>query len=203
MLRAWQYRRMSKTCNLYHGNSGAWKDILLYLTHWGRVTHRCVGKLTTIGWDNGLSPERRQAIIWTNAGILLIGPLGTNFSEILIECHSISFMKMHMKMSSWKWRPSCLGLNVLNHCGLAMTSGDKDLGQHWSGMGLLPDGTKPSQIAKFMGPTWGPLGSCRPQLGPMNLAIRDYLTWCWLIISNVQRHSSQGNITRDTSAVHH
>ena len=37
------------------------------LTHWGRVTHICIGKLTSIGSDNGLSPERRQAIIWTNA----------------------------------------------------------------------------------------------------------------------------------------
>ena len=24
-----------------------------------------------------------------------------------------------------------------------------------------------TQIAKFMGPTWGPPGSCRPQMGPM------------------------------------
>ena len=55
------------------------------LTHWGRVTHICVGNLTIIGSDNGLSPGRRQAITWTNVGILLIGPLGTNFSEILIE----------------------------------------------------------------------------------------------------------------------
>ena len=54
------------------------------LTHWGRVTHTCVVKQTIIGSDNGLSPGRRQAIIWTNAGILLFGPLGTNFSEILI-----------------------------------------------------------------------------------------------------------------------
>ena len=38
----------------------------------------------TIGSDNGLSPLRRQAIIWTNVVILLIRPLGTNFSEILI-----------------------------------------------------------------------------------------------------------------------
>ena len=53
--------------------------------HWGRVTHICVNKLTIIGSNNGLSPGRRQALIWTNAGILLIGPLGTNFSEILIE----------------------------------------------------------------------------------------------------------------------
>ena len=55
------------------------------LIHWGRVTHICVGKLINIGSDNGLSPGRRQAIIWTNAGKLLIGPLGTNFSELLIR----------------------------------------------------------------------------------------------------------------------
>ena len=48
------------------------------LTHWGRVTHICVSELTSIGSENGLSPGRRQAFIWTNAGILLIGPLGTN-----------------------------------------------------------------------------------------------------------------------------
>ena len=82
------------------------------LTHWGRVTHICVGKLTIIGSDNGLSPGRRQAIIWTNVVILLIRTLGTNFSEILSEFHTFSFKKMHLKMSSAKWRPFCLGLNV-------------------------------------------------------------------------------------------
>ena len=46
------------------------------------MTHICVSKLTIIGSDNGLSPGQRRAIIWTNAEILLIGPLGTNFSEI-------------------------------------------------------------------------------------------------------------------------
>ena len=48
------------------------------LTHWGRVTHICVGTNTNIGSDNGLSPGRRQAIIWTNARILLIGPQCVN-----------------------------------------------------------------------------------------------------------------------------
>ena len=43
-----------------------------------------VSNLAITGSDNGLSPGRRQAIIWTNAGISLIGPLGTNFSEILM-----------------------------------------------------------------------------------------------------------------------
>ena len=74
------------------------------LTHWGRVTHICVGKLTIIGSDNGLSPGRRQAIVWTNAGMLLIGPLGTNLSETLIEIYIFSLKKMHLKMSA-KWRP--------------------------------------------------------------------------------------------------
>ena len=64
-----------------------------HLTHWGRVTHICVNKLTTIGSDNGLSPGRRQAIIWTNVGILLIRTLGTNFSEISSEIHAFSFKK--------------------------------------------------------------------------------------------------------------
>ena len=85
----------------------------LILTHWGRVTHIWVGKLTIIDSDNGLSPGRRQAIIWTNAGILLIGPLRTNFSEILIGIQTFSLRKMHLKILSAKWRPFCLGLNVL------------------------------------------------------------------------------------------
>ena len=38
-----------------------------------------------IGWDNGLLSDQSQAIIWTNARILVTGLLGTNFSEILIE----------------------------------------------------------------------------------------------------------------------
>ena len=84
-----------------------------FLTHWGRVTHICVSKPTIIDSDNGLSPGRRQAIIWTNAGILLIWPLGTNFSEILIEIDIFLFKKMHLKVSSEKLRPFCLSLNVL------------------------------------------------------------------------------------------
>ena len=53
--------------------------------HWDRVTPIWGSKLTITGSDKGLSPGRRQAIIWTNAGILLIGTLGTNFNETLIE----------------------------------------------------------------------------------------------------------------------
>ena len=92
-------------------------SILERLTHWGRATNICVSKLTIIGSDNGLSPDRRQAIIWTNAGLLLIEPVGTNFCETLVEIHTFSFTKMHLKMSFGKRRLFCLGLNVLNDWG--------------------------------------------------------------------------------------
>ena len=51
-----------------------------------------------IGSDNGLSLDRLQAIIRTNAGMVLIGPLETNFSEILIKNHIFSFNKIHLKI---------------------------------------------------------------------------------------------------------
>ena len=70
--------------------------------------------IAIIGSDNGLSPGRRQAIIWTNAGILLIGPLGTNISEIWIRIQTFWLKKIHLKMSSAKWRLFCLGHNVLS-----------------------------------------------------------------------------------------
>ena len=82
------------------------------------MTHICVSKLTIIGSDNGLSPDRRQAIIWTNAGLLLIGPLEINVSEILIKILTFSFMKMPLKVSSAKQRPFCLSLSVLM-CGMS------------------------------------------------------------------------------------
>ena len=85
------------------------------------MMHICIGNLTIIDSDNGLSPLRRQAIIWSNAGILLIGPLGTNFREILMGIQSFSFNKMHLKMTFAKWRPFCLSalmcynFNIWNH----------------------------------------------------------------------------------------
>ena len=87
--------------------------IIVLLIHWGRVTHICISELTIIGSDNGLSPGHCQAIIWNNAWLLLIEPLGTNVSEISIGIQTFTFKKMHLNMSSAKWYPFCLGLNVL------------------------------------------------------------------------------------------
>ena len=82
-----------------------------WFTHRGRIYVSV--KKAIIGSDNGLSPGRRQTIIWTNDGILLIGTFETNFSKIVIEIHTFPLKKMNLKMSSGKWRPFCPGLNVL------------------------------------------------------------------------------------------
>ena len=69
----------------------------------------------SIGSDNGLSPIRHQAIIWTNADILIFGSLfGTYFSEIWRNKNKqlFSFKKIYLKMSSVKWS-FCLALNGL------------------------------------------------------------------------------------------
>ena len=76
-----RYRRSSFWCTI------VMLHFMQCLTHWGQVMHMWIGKLTIIDSDNGLLPGRLQAIIWTNAGILLIWPIGTNFSEISIKIH--------------------------------------------------------------------------------------------------------------------
>ena len=75
------------------------------------MTHICVGNLSIIGSNIGLSHGRRQAIVLTKAGILLIR---TNFSEILIGIQIFSSKKMHLEMSSVKWRSLCLDPSVLS-----------------------------------------------------------------------------------------
>ena len=82
------------------------------LTHWGRMTHICIGNLTIICSDSGLSPDWCQAIIWTNAGTLLHGPLWTNFSEISIEIPIFSLKKMPGNV--WKMSTILLSLNALS-----------------------------------------------------------------------------------------
>ena len=79
----------------------------------------CVIKLSITGSDNGMSPDWHQAIIWTIDGILLIGPVGTNFNEIIIRIHAFSFRKVHFKMLTGIWGPFCL---LITHWLLLVTS---------------------------------------------------------------------------------
>ena len=107
--------------NIFYQNTHKARPITELKTHWGRVMHICISKLTIIGSDIGLLLDQRQVIFWTNARILLIGPLGTNFNGILIKILTFSFKKMHLKVASAKWQPFCLCLNVLK-CSLWVQS---------------------------------------------------------------------------------
>ena len=91
------------------------KPSLIYhiLSHasWGRLTHICVSKLTIIDSDDGLSPGRRQAIIWTSAGILFIWI--RNKLQWTITRNSYIFMQENAfenvlcQMSAILSRPQC------------------------------------------------------------------------------------------------
>ena len=74
----------------------------------------CVNDLTIIDSYNGLLPGRGQAIIWTNAGILLIPTLETNFSENFSEIQTFLSKKVHLKISSVKWQQFRFAFNVLS-----------------------------------------------------------------------------------------
>ena len=83
------------------------------LINWCRVTHICVGNLNIIGSDNGFSPGRRQTIIWTDTGILLIGPSGADFNEISIKksyifIHENLFENVVRKMAAILFWPPCV-----------------------------------------------------------------------------------------------
>ena len=78
----------------YNGTTGM---KLICLSHLPQVPHICIGELGCIGSGNGLSPVRRQAITWTNAFLLSIRPLRTNFSEIWIKIQNFSLRKCPWK----------------------------------------------------------------------------------------------------------
>ena len=65
------------------------------ISPWWRISESA--NWVSTGSDNGLMPVQRQAIIWTNADLLSIGPLGTKFSDILIKIQNFSLMKMCLK----------------------------------------------------------------------------------------------------------
>ena len=95
-------------CNRHYaliicGLDGCASETNQCLTHLPLVPHiKASVNWVSIGSGNGLMPVQHQAIIWTNADLLLIGSLGTNFSEILMKIQNFSFMKMCLKMSSAK-----------------------------------------------------------------------------------------------------
>ena len=104
-------------------HSGLCEQYVKSLGIWLPVSHTpsCIGttnpsrtglnplNIAILGWGNGLSPLQCWAIIWTYASVLLIGPLGTKFSEFCIKHNNIHSWQWIWKMSYSKWWPFCLG----------------------------------------------------------------------------------------------
>ena len=105
LLRLWNYQhtqwRWIPPCVLYFRGQFNTNGDNAFLPNWGQVTHVYFSKLTTIGSDNGLLSDRRHVFIWTNAAILLIRPLGTNFNEFCVEIHIFS-LKIPFESVVWK-----------------------------------------------------------------------------------------------------
>ena len=74
------------------------------LTHYGWVTHLYISKISIISSDNGLLPGRRQAIIWTDAGILLI--------QTSVKSQA-KFIHFHSRKCIWKYLLENVGHFVL------------------------------------------------------------------------------------------
>ena len=92
-----------------------WLDhIFMTLIHSVRVKHICVGKLTIICSNDGLSPGRRHDIIWTNAGIwnrnsnIFIGE--NTFKNVICEM-SIFSRPQCVNMVCCDWQ--CLNIDSL------------------------------------------------------------------------------------------
>ena len=71
------------------------------------MTHIYLGNMIINFSDNGLSPSRRQAIIWTSAGILLFEHLETNFRGIDFIREN-AFGNVAWKMATILFRPQCV-----------------------------------------------------------------------------------------------
>ena len=85
-----------------------------------------VSKLTIIGLDNGLSPHRRESIIWTNAEILMTRTPGTKLQWNLkrnwyIFIQENAFENVVCEMAAIFSQPQCvsqlahLSVSELNH----------------------------------------------------------------------------------------
>ena len=138
--------------------------LLMTLTHWCRVTHICVNKLIIIGLHNGLSSGRHQAIIWINARILLIGLLGTNINDILIEIHIFSLKNpsedVVRKMVAILYRHQCVNCVHSKVCVLKM------MGELKTWIILIRSMKMPYFVSVQKTPAW-----CRKQFLQMKMRI--------------------------------
>ena len=100
------------TLSYYHHQIGSMNYYPLFRVRSRNNGMRCMSFYILIGSDNGFSPGRRQAIIWTNDGILLIGPLGNKLQwnlrwNLYIFIQENAFETVVRKLAAVLPRPQC------------------------------------------------------------------------------------------------
>ena len=99
-------------------------------------------------------PNRQPAIMWTNDYLLLIGPLGTHFSEIVILIQKFSYNKMNLKMLHFVPTYICY-----DDSGKWESKHDKMCGELFIHAELL-NSQKTSHISPVRGELWGVFSEC-------------------------------------------
>ena len=174
---------LSTACSFYIG----WVDSYFDNDHGVSMLTCCKGwqnlYLTWKGWLGvcfSLPPTRRQAIIWTIDSLLWyiwitrthwVQVPGSHFMALpIVESYCIKFdIYIYAICNIYKLWFSTL-THVYPHLLITeITETATDSRTRLNNIrtivfSYLP---LPAQIAKFMGPTWGPPGSCRPQMCPM------------------------------------
>ena len=87
------------------------------------------------------------SIIWSNAGLKLIGPLRTNFSEIQIP--TSTFENVFCKMEAILSRPQCVERGVANPLVSSLLSGPfphNDTTAPWDGAAFALSGFQPDDL---------------------------------------------------------
>ena len=141
-----------------------------------------------------------QAIIWTNAGLSSIGPLGRNFTLFFIGIQKFSLKKMYIKMSSAEWRQFRFyrnGLTFKMSWYKTRSCRPFELCHVISEKSECINSLRPNDATG-----WHRTGSTLAQvMAWCRQAPSHYLNQCWFTMSEVQWQSTQGNFTRDTSSI--
>ena len=97
--RYWPFVRGIHRSPVNSPHKGQWRGSLMFslICIWinGWVNNREAGDLRRYRAHSDVTPMGQA--IYTNDGILLFWPLGTNLNEILIAIHTFSFKRMHLK----------------------------------------------------------------------------------------------------------
>ena len=116
--------------------------------------------------------------------ILLIRPLERNVRKFFIEIRNFSFMKMHLKISSAKWRPFCPGGYELDHRPYSRQVTE------WRECDVAihpPSSVYPKAGNGALRDQWAIKYHCQNDSATIVFAVRDLVHWNYVTSENIPR----------------